>query len=475
MSKQLIDTVLKIDNTYRYEGVEGDLYTHNDLQIGIVPEFEYPTLVDSINFSNNQFKFNFDTFKQNFIKKYNLLRFMFDSNLNQNVLLAGGCISNAIYGKFDDNSDIDIFIYGLSSDEATQKVITILNTIVETEQNDINKKYDADMSKHTHDPKKNSMPYKKDIDYYVMRNNQTISLVLYEKLKIQFILRLYKTPSEILHGFDIGSSAVGFDGKQLLFTTLSKFAYEYHANIVDTTRRSTTYERRLRKYFERGFSIILPNLNIDMLRHPNLEYNLETICKMSKFVFSYSHIAGKHIVAKNIYINHQSPTSDYDDVKELNQYNIFYRNLSMINIVKRETDNFISYAYNNVDINSCIYLPITGVHNIYKTIKDEMLYRKIEVGRLAKYIPIIPIAKLANLIVNSRWTDKDLSEDERCNTIEGIVNQQIQYIESELASIKQRGNEIKWQTTNPGTQLTSSFNPIIEDPSKWYGKYYVNT
>jgi len=33
-------------------------------------------------------------------------------------------------------------------------------------------------------------------------------------------------------------------------------------NVVDTTRRSTTYERRLHKYLKRGFSIAIPKLDI---------------------------------------------------------------------------------------------------------------------------------------------------------------------------------------------------------------------
>jgi hypothetical protein len=65
-----------------------------------------------------------------------------------------------------------------------------------------------------------------------------------------------------LHGFDLGSSAVGFDGKDVYFTTLSKFSYENMVNVVDTTRRSTTYERRLHKYLKRGFSIAIPKLDL---------------------------------------------------------------------------------------------------------------------------------------------------------------------------------------------------------------------
>lgn len=32
---------------------------------------------------------------------------------------------------------------------------------------------------------------------------------------------------------------------------------------------------------------------------------------------------------------------------------------------------------------------------------------------------------------------------------------------------------IKWITTNPGRQWTSSLNPVYEDPREWYGKHYI--
>lgn len=38
---------------------------------------------------------------------------------------------------------------------------------------------------------------------------------------------------------------------------------------------------------------------------------------------------------------------------------------------------------------------------------------------------------------------------------------------------EQNLKEIKWITKNPGTQWTSSINPVFEDPRKWYGKHYT--
>ena len=78
---------------------------------------------------------------------------------------------------------------------------------------------------------------------------------------VQVILRRYESVSEVIHRFDIGASAVVYDGQQVWFTSLSKLAYEQGVNVLDLSRRRANYEARLAKYFLRGFGIVLPNLD----------------------------------------------------------------------------------------------------------------------------------------------------------------------------------------------------------------------
>jgi hypothetical protein len=45
-----------------------------------------------------------------------------------------------------------------------------------------------------------------------------------------------------------------------------------------------------------------------------------------------------------------------------------------------------------------------------------------------------------------------------------------------LALLQQHASQPRvfpWITTDPGTQLTSSINPIIAEPQDWYGTYYL--
>jgi hypothetical protein len=82
--------------------------------------------------------------------------------------------------------------------------------------------------------------------------------------KVQVILKKYSTISEILYGFDLGSSQIGYDGKTFYLTILSKFALKTNFNILDTTKRSKTYEHRIDKYIAKGFETLLPFSKDDM-------------------------------------------------------------------------------------------------------------------------------------------------------------------------------------------------------------------
>lgn len=77
---------------------------------------------------------------------------------------------------------------------------------------------------------------------------------------LQFVLRLYENLAQVLNGFDFGSCQVGYDGKTLWVTRLGLHARLTGMNLVDSQRRSVSYEYRLRKYVERGYGLALPKL-----------------------------------------------------------------------------------------------------------------------------------------------------------------------------------------------------------------------
>lgn len=77
------------------------------------------------------------------------------------------------------------------------------------------------------------------------------------ELKLQIILRRYSTFAEVLHGFDLGSPSVGYDGEMVYSTPLGAFAMTCGYNLVDLSTRRYSYEQRIVKYMEMGFALLL--------------------------------------------------------------------------------------------------------------------------------------------------------------------------------------------------------------------------
>lgn len=345
----IVKELLELDSKKRYIDVDDDLFTLSHINTNIKWDMTLPTIINAdkqLTMQNIKLQTNMNSIISKFYCRYPFLK-----NIDfKNILIAGGCISNLLLGRNDKSSDVDFFVYGLSEEEASKKVYSVVRDILSYEN--------------------------VDLDLY-LKNTHNVTIVvshsdIYNPIKIQFIFRLYKTLSSILHGFDIGSSAVGFNGKEVYFTSLSKFAYENMMNVIDTTRRSTTYEKRLIKYFKRGFGIIVPKLDIHQCNdYINMPYLRVRILKL------FSNI----IFVKKVYIgplyykrfgDNKENQDDYDDETEL------------------------------------VWIP--------KKLED--------------------------------ITKKLLSPYAAKNIL-----------------------DITWMVQNPNTQLTSSFNPIIEDESLWYGKY----
>jgi len=75
------------------------------------------------------------------------------------------------------------------------------------------------------------------------------------------VLRLYKSPAEILAGFDIDAPCCAYDGTNVWANPRSLVSMIRQCNTVDMTRRSPSYEVRLAKYAARGFEVYVPNLD----------------------------------------------------------------------------------------------------------------------------------------------------------------------------------------------------------------------
>lgn len=146
--------------------------------------------------------------------------------------------------EFAPASDVDLFLYGLTEEQAIEKI------------------------KHIEDKIRNTILY----ETTTIRTKNTITIASqYPNRHVQIVLRIYHSIAEILTGFDVDCSCATYDGKQVYASPRAIASYITQANQIDLTRRSPSYENRLSKYSHRGFEIFWPPLErarVDPVRRP---------------------------------------------------------------------------------------------------------------------------------------------------------------------------------------------------------------
>ena len=180
-----------------------------------------------------------------------------------NVLVAGGMALTTLLhtdsSKDDDRAvkdpDIDLYIYGLGPKDANRKVEEVHDTWVR------------------------NLPATAQ-GKLVVKNAKTINLLSsYPHRRIQIVLKLLPSPTDVLLNFDLDACAIGFDGSRVLMLPRCARAIEtgYSVFTMDLVwghhlgGRRASQEIRVFKYAERGFGLrILPSY-CRSLEEDNLE------------------------------------------------------------------------------------------------------------------------------------------------------------------------------------------------------------
>ena len=176
-------------------------------------------------------------------------------------------------GKIDKLADIDLFT-SMSKEEAMESLQFLNeNWTAETKKKHLPMLYRAEVNiygapilgkRYEVRVTENSITYTELVE---RKNSSAV-----DKYKVQLILRLYKSPSETVHGFDldcVGAVYVPYEtptqqgiiynqDQSIYCTQRTLFSLSKRTNWFDPTRVSPSYAYRLIKYKSRGFNIYLP-------------------------------------------------------------------------------------------------------------------------------------------------------------------------------------------------------------------------
>lgn len=370
-----------------------------------------------------------------------------------NILIAGGSVARCIVGNTH-YSDVDLFIFGLPEDQ--------LNSRVEKLFTDIFGALEA-------------------VNVDVIRSQFAITIRLKYQRPIQIVLRSYSTPSEVLHGFDLGSSAVGILGDQVITTGYGKFCFERMINILNLPRRSLTYESRLIKYCHMGFRLVLPDF-VNPNNHEYIKLNcLEINCTMVLF--------NKYQISqckfKNSEKGYSTELNDLtrDSITKLNIERLarwcpgntkkpsliyFMKCYSVREMIETMSDMTIAYPRITPVVIGDTKTKICNLNTFYNEIT---LYNgvQIDTANFKRYLPYCPITDIADIILELSPTDRDAY-------FRLLRLQHIERVKEhlEIYNRDNGGQKIQWILKNPGCQLVGLSELTAIGKANWYGEYYKN-
>lgn len=322
--------------------------------------------------------------------------------------------------------------------------------------------------------------------------------IIEEGEKYQFIHRVFPNKGAVIGGFDLSACMFMYDGFEILALPLSNFALETGCIIADLSRRSPSFEMRLRKYCNKyGFGIIVPCRPIaDVFR----------VLEDSPFTAASYHITvggcmrvfvknGREATfAERLFAKQESDVADYDSGEQ--NYR-FLPTINSIMAIQGKTD-LISWEgdsenalFNNPSLN---YLHGEKLKEKLSIMEFQIktrrvcdlstLYRWIGEKRTYSKNPEADAIKESNF-PDVHFVPKDAREHLRTEAMRRftwpafdkneiyilcrVVEQRCERMQAILGANALTGMRVTWldMDQNPGRQFTASFRP---DPNitGWY-------
>lgn len=151
----------------------------------------------------------------------------FAENGKQGAIIAGGRTVALLHNTVITGQDVDIFVIAPDIVTGTKVVDSVIGSIIKT-----HKDFVITTSNHTF-----------DIRVFALEDDTYVCVE-----KFQIILRVFPTPSHVVHGFDIDLCGILYDGKNAWCTHNAARAMANGFNLLDENKLSSSAVYRYAKY-----------------------------------------------------------------------------------------------------------------------------------------------------------------------------------------------------------------------------------
>jgi hypothetical protein len=256
-----LTTILTQDSYYR-KLQEWPLLNLND-SVKINREVKDVFLIDGRHLRTPRQKFeSINRFKNKISEAYPYINELL-AEFRDHLVACGGAVTK-IFNSVYNSGDIDLFFYDLDTDEANKMRISVIEFIINSfekyKKDDVETKYYINRNEYV-----TTLYVTQNEDEDDINRIQYDAITYDDIIKYQFIHRIYPNLSSIIGGFDISVCMVAYDGNNIYATPLGAWSIQNTAIIIDTKRRSTSFEYRLRKYQKYGFRLLFPGLSKNII------------------------------------------------------------------------------------------------------------------------------------------------------------------------------------------------------------------
>lgn len=400
-----------------------------------------------------------------------------------NLFMAGGSITALLtkipddiktaeqkrnyYNKEYYKSDIDLYVYGLNETQANKKMFEIYENIKKV----------------------------LSCDCTCIRSGKVVTIVSeYPYRHVQIVLRLFDSFAEILHSFDVDSCSVGFDGTDVWSTRRAHYAITNRRNIIDMTRRSITYEYRLKKYNERGYGVVIPEFDKSKINYRIFSKSPSQVSGLARLLILenindnvkqnlYGDVLNMHqgTMYKNLSLKSTYEKSDYSLVylpwgKKWNAKNITeYMNKKNALLNSTETDKSLNFMIDDLDDMDDSEEEKPRKCNSKSKSKSK---RKLDSDESDSDEELMPTERKTK----SYTSDNPYIKKSFCfiGTIYKIIKDNgitkpvfLDPIEEKKYTDNYVYGKLKWyETFNNNFAVLGSFNPITDGIDEWYSEAY---
>lgn len=384
-----------------------------------------------------------------------------------NVFLGGGAIFSVLFGE--PIRDIDLFIYGCSEEEA----IKTIYRCGEIYREHVNAhRVEGESQEIVCTRTSNSISFKSAI-FDPAR----------DLVPLQVILRLYQTPSEVLHGFDIDSCCMGWNGEDIWLTNRCLFALRMGYNTFNLDKMSEVYEVRSAKYGVRGMPLYLSEFDPKRQNNDELHKFNWKLIECPAYGRCIHNGGYERSCPMQYFKNRHAERAKLDHFELLQYYNHHWRSMVIDMLVDED-----------VDIESERYtkrmkqLANDFINEMCSSVSDYTYPNTVKQKKMFKFKTVASgyrdgpkdifghypkgenrkVYLLSSFIQHSNGPVTEANLKSLLEITEEDYNMITSDYQLDLPRI------VKFKTINPGEQSNGSFHPrVIKDPRDYFkGRFY---